>query len=140
MQREKQSFLKRFFGSRLFLLIALVCVILVAVGYIRAYYQDYKIRQEISALQDEVKLLEHKKLESMEILKYVISDAFVEEKARTELNLKKPGENVMVVTNPETEKSTFVVGEGQGEVSRLLSNPIKWWYYFIQHELPKINN
>ena len=140
MQREKQSFLKRFFGSRLFLLIALVCVFLVAFGYARAYYQDYKIRQEINALRDEVGRLEHKKLESMEILKYVTSDAFVEEKARTELNLKKPGENVMVVTNPEAEKSPPIAGEGQGEVSRLLSNPVKWWYYFTQHELPKINN
>lgn len=122
------------------MLIALVCVILVAAGYIRAYYQDYKIRQEISALQDEVKLLEHKKLESMEILKYVTSDAFVEEKARTELNLKKPGENVMVVTNPEVEKSLPIAGEGEGGVSPLLSNPIKWWYYFTKHELAQISN
>lgn len=136
MQREKQSFLKRFFGSRLFLLIALILAILVAIGYGRAYYQDYKIRQEINALQDEVKRLEHKKLESMEILKYVTSDAFVEEKARTELNLKKPGENVMVVTNPEVETPPLFTGEGKGEVSPLLNNPIKWWYYFTSRQLP----
>lgn len=137
MQREKQSFLKRFFGSRLFLLIALVCVILVAIGYIRAYYQDYKIRQEINALQDEVKRLEYKKLESMEILKYVTSDAFVEEKARTELNLKKPGEGVIVVTNPEIDS---VQKPDLGVDTTHLSNPVKWWYYFTRHELPKINN
>ena len=118
------------------MVIALVCVFLVAFGYARAYYQDYKIRQEINVLQDEVKRLEHKKLESMEILKYVTSDAFVEEKARTELNLKKPGENVMVVTNPEVEKSPLLLGEGEGEVSSPLSNPVKWWYFFTRRELP----
>jgi len=119
------------------LLIALICAILVAIGYGRAYYQDYKIRQEINALQDEVKRLEYKKLESMEILKYVTSDAFVEEKARTELNLKKPGENVMVVTNPEVEVKPSQ--ESKEEKPRL-NNPTKWWYYFTRHELPKINN
>ncbi|MBI5222780.1 MAG: septum formation initiator family protein [Candidatus Magasanikbacteria bacterium] len=117
------------------MVIALVCVFLVAFGYARAYYQDYKIRQEIKALQDEVGLLEHKKLESMEILKYVTSDAFVEEKARTELNLKKPGESVLVVTNPEVETSPPMERDGEGEVSSLLSNPVKWWYYFTRHSV-----
>ena len=137
MQRERQSFLKRFFGSRLFLLIALVCAILIAAGYIRAYYQDYKIRQEINALQDEVKRLEHKKLESMEILKYVTSNAFVEEKARTELNLKKPGENVVVVTNPEIESEKKEVGSVEKSP---LSNYSKWWYYFTRRRLPASDN
>jgi len=47
---DKNGF-KRFFGSRLFLVIALVVTILVAFSYARAYYQDYTIRQEIQSLQ-----------------------------------------------------------------------------------------
>lgn len=134
MVKNEKSFFKRFFGSRWFLFIAFAVAILVAFGYARAYYQDYKIRQEIDSLQEQVKKLEHKKLESMEILKYVTSDAFVEEKARTELNLKKPGENVLVV------KSQFEVEEltpGGPVEKTLLNNPIKWWYYLLNKEPSK---
>ena len=127
-QPTKRGF-RRFFGSRLFLFTGLLVAILFAIGFGRAYYQDYKVRQEIRFLQDEVKNLETKKLESMEILKYVTSQAFVEEKARTELNMKKPGEQVMVITNLENQtpkKDTL----GQEDIP--LKNPIKWWYYFTK--------
>jgi len=132
MKKQKQSALRRFFGSRLFLILALVCAILIAFGYARAYYQDYKVRQEITALQDDVKRLEHKKLESMEILKYVTSQAFVEEKARTELNMKKPGENVMIV-----KSQVEIENKGMEEPVEkyTLNNPIKWWYYFTKHHI-----
>jgi len=137
MHRKEQTILKRFFGSRLFLLLALVLAILIAFGYARAYYQDFKIKQEIRALQEEVKNLEHKKLESMEILKYVISPAFVEEKARTELNMKKPGENVMVIKNQVESNDVDVLQDvnSGGVEKHLLNNPIKWWYYFIHKSI-----
>ncbi len=132
MKKQKQSALRRFFSSRLFLILALICAILIAFGYARAYYQDFKIRQEISALQDDVKNLEHKKLESMEILKYVTSEAFVEEKARTELNMKKPGEKVMIIKSQvEIENK----GHEEPVEKHLLNNPIKWWYYFIHKSI-----
>lgn len=130
--RQEQSFVRRFFASRMFLIIAFVLAVLVALGYARAYYQDYKINQEIKALQDEVKGLERKKLESMEILKYVTSQEFVEEKARTELNMKKPGEQVMIINGlVENQKKA-----GSGPVENQgLNNPAKWWYYFTHKEV-----
>lgn len=132
LPQSKQRGFRRFFGSRLFLFTGLIIAMLFAFGFGRAYYQDYKVRQEIESLQQEVKGLETKKLESMEILKYVTSQAFVEEKARTELNMKKPGEQVLVVTN---------IDEGQQKINTSnkedipLKNPIKWWYYFTKHNL-----
>lgn len=128
MEKKDKSSFWRFFGSRWFLLTALAAVVLVAVGYARAYYQDYQVRQEIENLKEQVQKLEKKKLESMEILKYVTSDSFVEEKARTELNLKKPGENVLVVKS--TLEENFVQ-RGEPVEKDHLSNPMKWWYYFI---------
>jgi len=107
---------------------------LLAIGYARAYYQDYKIKQEIRELKNEISQLERKKIESLEILDYVMSPAFVEEKARTELHMKKPGEKVAII-------------EGQGMVKQgektdnsgdrqMISNPLKWWYYFLHKPNP----
>jgi len=134
MTAEKQrSPLQRFFSSRLFLLVALLIAVLLAIGYARAYYQDYKIREEIRALEDEVARLERKRLESFDILQYVTSPAFVEEKARTELHLQKPGERVLVIDGlaPGDEREETDLDTGQS-----FSNPLKWWYYFTRHALP----
>ncbi|HBU07186.1 MAG TPA: hypothetical protein DEB09_03820 [Candidatus Magasanikbacteria bacterium] len=129
--RQEQSFVRRFFASRMFLIVAFVIAVLVALGYARAYYQDYKINQEIEALQTQVKSLEHKKLESMEILKYVTSPEFVEEKARNELNMKKPGENVLVIDGLVESNKTKQTGPVENND---LNNQTKWWYYFIHRQ------
>lgn len=135
MQRA-QSPVRRFFTSRLFLIVILVVAIFLAINYARAYYQEYKVKQEISALREEVKHLEQKKIESLKILQYVTSDAFVEEKARTELNLKKPGEKVVVISGGDEQKRSGEQGVDEPK-TRYLSNPIKWWYYITHHSLPE---
>ena len=133
MVKKEKAFFRRFFGSRLFLVVALLVVIFIAFGYARAYYQNYRVRQEITSLQEQVRGLEHKKLESMEILKYVTSDQYVEEKARSELNLKKPGEKVVVFSNlVETTSDTSQISPVDKDP---LSNPIKWWYYFTHKQV-----
>ncbi len=132
MKRQTQPWVRRFFASQMFLVVAFFIALIFALGYARAYYQDYKVRQDIKALQEEVKNLESKKIESMEILKYVISPAFVEEKARTELNMKKLDENVLIVKSQaefETKAETLSTD------TMLLTNPIKWWYYFTHKQL-----
>ncbi len=127
-KRQEHTLVRRFFASRMFLIIAFVIAVLFALGYARAYYQDYKIKQEIRVLQQEVKGLEKKKLESMEILKYVTSQEFVEEKARTELNMKLPGEQVMIIDGlVENDKKQ----QNRPVENNDLSNQAKWWYYFM---------
>ncbi len=133
----QSSFVKRFFASRWFLAVSLAVAVLFAIGYARAYYQDYKVRQQVTALENEVRSLEKKKLESMEVLNYVMSDRFVEEKARTELNMKKPGEHVLLLgqdqaVSPKPMRETVVeTGGGQR-----LPIPLKWWYYFLHIPWP----
>lgn len=120
---------KKFFGSRLFTLIASIIAIMVVFGYGRAYYQDYLVAQEIKQLEEQAEKLEAKKIELLEVLQYVKSDSFAEEKARTELNMAKPGENVLVAPR------ALSAGDGQennGVVElNNISNYKKWWRYFF---------
>ncbi len=120
---------QKIFGSRWFLLVLLVVAIFVAVAYCRAYYRDYQVRQEIARLQDEVKKLESKKIETMEILQYVKSSSFIEEKARTELNLIKPGEKMAIVASG-TKSESGELGKAK-DYSSDLPNPTKWWRFFF---------
>ncbi|OGH91643.1 MAG: hypothetical protein A2507_04110 [Candidatus Magasanikbacteria bacterium RIFOXYD12_FULL_33_17] len=109
--------------------------VVVAVGYARAYYQDYKIKQEIKSLQDEVSSLQKKKIQSLDLLKYVSSTAYTEDQARIELNMKKPGENVVFVNNSENSDKQAVDVYQEVDSGQFVSNPLKWLYYFIHKPL-----
>lgn len=130
--RENQW--RKFLGSRWFLMLLLITSILISFAYGRAYYQDYQVRQEIKLLKDEVKRVESKKIETIELLKYVKSSAFIEEKARTELNLLMPGEKVAVIEGEP--KNTVKIGAKTEPDDIELSNPLKWWRFFWRG-LPK---
>lgn len=133
-KKIRKNPIARFIGSPLFLIIGIPVVVLLIFTFVRSYYNNYKINREIVVLQEEIKTLESKKLESMDILSYVMSADFVEEKARTELNMKKEGENMVVFKN-DTKYN-----EGKDYTARdsgqTISNPLKWWYYFTKATLP----
>lgn len=131
MPKEKESALQRVLLARWFLFLLLGLVIMIAIGYARAYYEDYQVRQQISALEKEVQALQKKKFTSLELLERAGTESFLEEKAKTELNLKKPEEKVLII--PEIAKSSEEAGQIMTDPAvdeANLSNPRKWWYYF----------
>jgi len=138
MARQSKHSIRRFFVSRGFLIVALLVAAFVAFGFARAYFQDYKVRQEIKLLQQEVKDLETKKFESIQLLEYVTSDTYLEERARTELNLKKPGENVVFVS--DISPIGQIESDNDGEEDKQLNNITKWWYYFTHKSIDISNN
>lgn len=123
---------KNFFFSPWFLLTAALVVFVLLFSFGRAFYQDYQVRQEILRLQDEARNLEAKKLESLEILKYVKSQEFADSQARTELNLVKPGEQAAII-----KRSAGLKKGGQEEKKMVewdnVPNPVKWWRYFFSN-------
>ncbi|MBP6859283.1 MAG: septum formation initiator family protein [Candidatus Magasanikbacteria bacterium] len=129
MSTQKINSWKIFFSSKIFILIVAIVAGMVVFEYARAYYQDYLVRQEIAYLEDQTKKLEAKKMELLDVLKYVKSDSFTEEKARTELNMVKPGEQVLVVSqlaseNGRQEKNAVVKWDN-------IPNYKKWLKYFF---------
>ena len=129
MTEEKQrSGVRRVFGSAVFFAGICVAALLLVIGFFRAYYQDYAVREEIGNLERQIDMLKKKKLASVDLLSYVASNDFVEEKARLELNMKKPGEHVLVAhargSDGNRESQTALTGQSQG-------NPLQWWYYFF---------
>jgi len=136
--RSSSASIRSFFGSKLFLITAFVITFVFAYGFARAYYKDYNLRQEVKRLEQDIALLEKKKIESIELLKYVSSSSYVEDAARIELNLKKPGEQVVFLD--QVEKEGDILGEqivSERGARQHTPNPIKWWYYFIHSTPPE---
>jgi len=127
----QESKVKQFFSSKWFIIIFLLIALLLIFGFFRSYYRDMKVKEVIRNLETDFEQLSEENLESMEILEFVMSDAYVEEKARTELNLKKPGENVMIIDSGSSNILPLQDYPEEG-TRRNISNPLKWWYYFTQ--------
>ncbi len=131
MRQKSDSTWKRIFYSRWFLAALFVLCFLVVFAYARAYYADYQVGQQIKRLQEETKALQAKKIETIELLNHVKSPAFVEEQARENLNLVKPGENMVIITPPQK-----VRGQPSKDVIQpdepVVSNPKQWWNYFFK--------
>jgi cell division protein FtsB len=131
MPRGSDSTWKRIFYSRWFLAVLFVLCLFVLFAYARAYYADYQVEKEIERLQAVTKMLQAKKIETLQLLEHVKSNSFVEEQARENLNLVKPGENMAIITPVGTarrQQSEYVVQEDQPTIS----NPRQWLHYFFK--------
>lgn len=129
-QRTRQG--KSFLASRGSLIIGMVVLFFLSVVFGRTYYQNFTIQEEIRRLQEETVRLKAKKIETLEALKYVQSPTYVEEKARTELNLVKNGERVTVVLGGPATFATAIGQSGKKMInSDQTTNPQKWWKYFF---------
>jgi cell division protein FtsB len=131
---QKENKWSKFFYSKWFIIFVLAAILFACFTYARSYFQDYQIRQQIEQLKSEAAALESKKIQTMEIMKYVKSPEFVEEKARMEFNMIKPGEQTAVILKSNTATS---FGNGQREAtvveSNRFSNLIKWWNLFTKN-------
>lgn len=133
MAVEKSNWTK-FFYSRWFFVVVVALIILVTLAFFKSYYQDYQMREEIRRLKEEAERLETKKIQSLEIFKYVQSKNFVEDKARTEFNMAKPGEKtVIIIPNQKLSENNRQV-DNQVVKWISISNPIKWWKLFFNKE------
>lgn len=124
-EKDKNKTIKKIFNSKIFLVVLIVLVFLAGSAAFRSLYRNYKVNREITRLENKVDNLKKEKIESMKILEYVSSKKFAEKKARTELNMKKDGENVMVIKD-ENEQDK----ESAEDKKQKVSNAVKWWYYF----------
>ena len=124
---------RRFFSAWWFLAGVFVVAVLAVLAFGRAVYQDYQVKKEIARLQEEVKSLEGKKFSTLEVLKYMQSEKFLQDKARSEFNLAKPGENLSVISLPSS--SDELTGQPADDMvkSSNLSNPEKWWNFFLKN-------
>jgi len=101
---------------------------------IRDYYNQDDLREDIDKLDQQIDSLKVEQTDLQDTLQYVQSDDFIEIEARTKLNLRKPGEKIIIVSNSE-EIAGLTKSEQIGIRSLLEpteSNYQHWWQYFFE--------
>lgn len=123
MQKQTSKFLS-FFYSRWFIILSLALIVLLLLSYNREMQRQKKINEKILELRNEALTLEQSNFKLARMLNYVQSEEFVELEARKNLNYKKPGEKVIVITENNNN-------EDGAKKAEQLSNWEKWMHYFF---------
>jgi len=85
----------------------------------------YKINQEISHLEEQLGDLQSKTENMQKLITYLETDEYIEKEARLKLNLSKPGEKQINLSNIQE-------GEDGAEEKDYSSNITKWFKYFFE--------
>jgi len=137
INKENKNFISRILYSQKFLaLVGLVLIVLISFPLARSISKRYQIDKEIKDLDKEITDVETKNKDLKQLINYLESDQFVEEKARLNLGLKKQGENVVVIKDTALANSSSTPGGGGEDSSRNFSNTKKWWNYFFNNLSP----
>jgi len=122
------GFFYRLVSSQRFLaIIGLVFLVLIIFPLAKTYSQRRLVEQEIADVQGQIDHYESQNQQLKDLISYLQSDQSLEEAARLNLNLKKPGEGVVVVE----DKPANVNEIGAASAEPASSNLAKWWHYFF---------
>ncbi|MBU1037365.1 septum formation initiator family protein [Patescibacteria group bacterium] len=128
---------KRILSSKFLLLLSLFILIFFSVNLVKEVINRRDLKKEVNKLQGEINNLEEKNKELADLIGYFESIEFVETEARTKLNLRKPGEKIIIIPEEGTptsteEKITSAPENLIASQAGALSNPQKWWNYFFK--------
>ena len=114
------------FNQRFLAIIGLVFLVIIIFPLARTYSQRRLVEKEIEDVKGQIAAFTDQNQQLTDLINYLQSDQSLEEQARLNLNMKKPGEGVVVIEdkNVNADDVSTVPNESG-------SNLIKWWRYFF---------
>ena len=144
MAQSGKIFIKKLLSSKVFLFLISLILIALVTSLGRESYRKYLLVKEINQLKADIEQMEGKSQQLANLMEYFKEESYLEKEARLKLNLKKPGEEVVIVsehsnTDPEVSLTSEQgseeqkdIGTSSVEVNKETTNYWKWWEYFFQ--------
>ena len=132
MTQPVKNFIKKLLSSKVFLFFIVLALIGLVISLGQESYRKYQLTKEINGLKSEIERLEGKNQHLADLMEYFQEGSYLEQEARLKLNLKKPGEKVVVISQTTgAEVDERIVAETENEVNNETTNFWKWWEYFF---------
>jgi len=129
-----ESKVKKIFTSKPFLFLLLLAVMWLALILVKTFYKKHQLDSEIANLKKEIDKIDKKDQELSDLLNYFDNQNFLEKEAKEKLNMKKEGENVVIVSeisgSPEPQTAPLAAASAPAQEQEL-GNLLKWWQYFF---------
>lgn len=132
---KKNNLFKNLIYSNVILLVCLILIVFFSANLIRDFLNKRQLIREVEKLKNEISNLTANNDNLANLINYLKTNDYLEEEARTKLNKKKPGEEIIIIpgdqinTNTTINKNTTPVNTQKQGV--LLNNINKWWTYFF---------
>lgn len=125
-----------------------VVIVLLGVATSKELYRKYQMRQGIEKLKGDIAALEGSNKDLASLVDSFQDPQVVEREAKKRLNLKKPGENVVIILRDKNDESQNIVQAGDFSVessgytntaeqsdgeSKDIPNAFKWWMYITSN-------
>jgi|SRR3989344_3562466 len=119
--------------NRILFLFGFIVLVFISFNLFQSLQINSEVNQEIALLEEDIQILEKDRLELKELIEYFNSTAYIEEKARVDLGLKKEGEKVVIVTNEIKNSAAGSLASIDGTAGKKgpSTNPQKWLKYFF---------
>ena len=133
----KENKLKKFLSSRAVLFFLLLAFVWLSLVLVKAFYKKRQLDQEIGSLKAEIDKTDKKGQELSQLLSYFGSESYLEKEAKDKLNLKKEGENVVMVQEPAADQVVAVDSSSDNQAAATAApvnenNLVKWWKFFFK--------
>jgi len=102
----------------------------VSISLIKSSLFVFKSKGRLDDVKNEISQLESEKKNIEEEIEYKKTEEYIEEKAREDLNLIKPGEKVYIVVGEDVKSSTESVLSGSSERKKNDTRDKNWYSWY----------
>lgn len=133
IKKGKLNLLK---NQKVIAVIGMLILILIAVPIINNLNRRFRINKELQELNKEINEAEKRNKDLNNLISYLESEQFIENQARTNFNLKKQGEEVVIIKGDNSiikknSENIYDIKTSAEQKIKNTSNPNKWWHYFF---------
>jgi cell division protein FtsB len=129
--RTEQSWLRVITKVSTFFVVGVVVLFLLCLGFGREYLRNREIERNIYDLQVQNDELSSKQLAALSVIQSLSSEYYLEGEGRTKHGLAKPGEEEIVIQQPELVANE--IDDNRDEVLDA-GNFVRWYYYFFNKQ------
>ncbi|MEK7162313.1 MAG: septum formation initiator family protein [Patescibacteria group bacterium] len=132
-EKDNTSVYKTLLKSRIFLIFLAPVFLTLLFGVFQNLYYRLAVKGDLDKLNNEIAVLIKQKEDLNKLLEYYQSQANLVKEARVRLNMKKEGEEVVIILPQATstgEGGETISGPG-GAGGEGLPNYLQWWYHFF---------
>lgn len=123
---------KRIFFSKIFILIEIIGLIFAGLSLFKILDKKQQRTAEMDKLKEQLLVLKNQNSDFLTKLQEIQTDSYVELEAKKRLNLKRPGEKVVVFVKEPAESQPIAIAEKTiDNISQ--SNLKMWWQYFFDN-------
>lgn len=125
------TYYRKILKSKLTFLVLIPVLAALMFGAGQKIYSRYETGRVLAELDRQVEILKKQKSDLEDLVGYYGSESNLEKEARIRLNLKKPGEQVVIILPQATSSPESGVLKPPSEAGSL-PNWERWWYYFFR--------